>query len=122
MTIAFHGKTLTIDGTDHEMEQPVLKAIELEGRVIVQLDWETYPLGDRNGERNIIAVSKSGEMLWRIVRGPIRRGGEKGPDLNPYTGMGYAEDGRTLMVYDVGGCEYDLDSDTGEVSNPVFSR
>ena len=122
MTVSFDGKTLTIDGKDHEMEQPVRDAIELEDRVLIRLDNFSYPDGDRNEERNIIAVSKSGEMLWRIVRAPLRRGGERSRHMNPYIGMGYDEGDSTLRVADGDGCDYDLDTDTGEVSNALFTR
>ena len=122
MTVSFEGKTLTIDDMDHEMEQPIRDTIELEDRIVVLLDDEAYPDGDPNEERNVLAVSKSGEMLWRIVRAPMRRGGEKSTDMNPYTGIWFRDDGKSVLVGDWGGCDYDLDTDTGEVSNAIFTR
>ena len=116
METKFDKNRITIDGVEHAIDLPIRVAIPLSDRVILLLDEEDLSEDDPRYERNVIALGKDGEMLWRI-----EDVGFKGNPC-PYSGLGFDEDGVTILVYDWGGACYNLDPETGKLSNLLFTR
>ena len=74
MTVAFSGRTLTIDARSIEMPWPVLSAVENAGTVFVLLDPDAYlldPTYTASREAgvpvmgNLLALNRAGEQLWK---------------------------------------------------------
>ncbi len=73
--------------------------------------------------RNIFAVNDKGEVVWQIEKSPHERPGPYGSGEtipNPFTGMIVDETGQ-LKVGDAS-FSYDVDIETGKLSNPEFTR
>lgn len=81
------------------------------------VSYNTYKmesLGDMPPTRNIWCFDKrTGERLWVIEQ-------EKGNNPRVFTGASI-EDG-VLRVGTTQGLDYDLDPETGKISNPVFTK
>ena len=123
LVASFTGNTLSIDDRHVEFEAPIDKIIKVGGAVLVLLNYDFISKSDPNFERNVAAVDAEGTILWRIER---RVGPTIGPNhtaiLNPYVGMGWDDKKEKIVVYDMGGLCFDLDVETGRISNPVFTR
>ncbi len=114
MTVSHTGNRITIGRKSLEFEQNIKKVLELRDRVIVLLDDESYPKSDPQRERNVLSFSQDGAMLSRIERSKCRmRQSDGTPIPCPYVGMRIAQDGKTLVVYDVAGACYEFDPETG---------
>ena len=123
MSTSFKENRLTVDGRTVKLERPILQVEERPGRVIVLLDDEEYAPDDPTGDRNVIAVDRDGAMLWRIApSGSIASGGPG--RTSPFVALEIENrgGGEVVIVYDVAGACYDLDSETGKLSNPVLTK
>lgn len=120
MAVRFQGRTLIIDGRHLKLEQWIERAIEFEDRVLVLFDDERYPDGDPRAVRNVVAVDKNGEILWRI-----RNSSKLFPDVDdvetPYTGLELEfQDGKRVVVaFEPIGMCYEVNIDDGTLSNPL---
>ncbi len=123
MAVSFEDNRLTIDGNTVELEQPIEDMVERRDRVIVVLDDEEYAPGDPTGDRNVVAVDRNGTMLWRIVPSMSPTPGEPGR-TEPFIAVDIKNrDGEEkVVVYDGMGSRYDLDTETGKLSNPVLTK
>ena len=108
-----------MDSHSFTVEQPVRNVAELEDRVIVLMKGYEYPDDDPNRELNVVCYSKSGRFLWRI-----EDLGAMDPDLgeNPFTSIRVDEVQGTIVVRYFEGLRYDLDPETGRLSNAVITR
>ncbi len=123
MSASFKENRLTVDGRTVKLERPILQVEERPGRVIVLLDDEEYAPDDPTGDRNVIAVDRDGAMLWRITpSGSIASGGPG--RTSPFVALEIENrgGGEAVIVYDVAGACYDLDPETGKLSNPVLTK
>ncbi len=123
MAVSFEDNRLTIGRETIELEQPIEDMVELHDRVIVVLDDEEYAPGDPTGDRNVVAVGRDSAMLWRIERsGSIASGGPG--RTSPFVALEIENrgGGEVVIVYDGMGACYDLDSETGKLSNPVLTK
>ncbi len=74
--------------------------------------------------RNVFAVNDKGEVVWQIEKSPYEHPGPYGSGEtipNPFTGMIVDENGQ-LKVGDGGGWSFDVDIETGKLSNPRFTK
>lgn len=123
MKAFFEGKALIVDGRRVSMPYPIDKILALSDRVIVLLDFESVPEEDPLHSRNVLAFDQSGELLWRIARSTVKDWDDGDPDWrSPYSGIGFAEDGRTIHVYEWAGVRHDLDPETGQISNGLLTK
>lgn len=122
MTEKFEGRLLTLNGESVELEVRIKDVEPYKDLLLVLLDDEMYQRGDDRAERNAIALSKSGRLVWRIQRTPSApiRGGRR--VWNAYVGIGPGESGRPIEAYDWTGRCWKVDPETGEVSDPIFTR
>ncbi len=80
-------------------------------------------MGDALVGRNVIALDAGGKLLWRIpATGVILRDpdGSEGPEA--YFGLELEEDGKTINVGSATGWTYEIDPETGKLSNSTFQR
>jgi hypothetical protein len=62
--ISFNGRKLSINGTTHELEYPIAKAIQKEGQIFVLYDPDSFTA--KTGQfRNVIAIGLDGTIHWR---------------------------------------------------------
>ena len=121
MDVSHDGNRLSIDGKSIELEQEVRQVLTLPDRAIVLFENRGYAETDPRTNSNIVAVDRSGRILWRIEESkPIDMDGEFSPD--PFIGMGFEDNGQRVVVCDMDGLTLDLDPQTGRLSNPVFTR
>ncbi len=123
MAVSFEDNRLTIGRETIELEQPIEDMVELPGRVIVLFDDEEYAAGEPGRDRNVIAVDRNGAMLWRIAPSMSSTPSEPGRTA-PFVGVDIENRGgeEVVIVYDIMGSCYDLDSETGKLSNPVLTK
>ncbi len=123
MTVSFHENRLTIDGKTVELEKPIYRIKETSDRVIVVFDEEDYAPEDPNGDRNVIAIDRNGATLWRIQNSVSPTRGRPGRTI-PFSGVGVRrKDGVDMLIgYDAAGMCYEIDPETGKLSNPRISK
>ena len=123
MTVSFEENRLTIDGETAELEKPIQDVKEQSGRVIVLFDDEEYAAGEPGRDRNLIAVDRNGALLWRIAPSMSSTPSEPGRTA-PFVGVDIENRGgeEVVIVYDIMGACYDLDPETGKLSNPVLTK
>jgi len=82
------------------------------------VDYNTYKLeklGDMPPNRNVWCFDKkTGKRLWVIE--------EAKGESSPYSGAMLSGKTGILTVHIMGGWNYDLDPETGKISNPVFTK
>jgi hypothetical protein len=97
--VSHRGRELRIDGTSVEFEYDLLDAFELNGRVIVLLDPNTYLQDPGYGKerrrgndplRNLRAVSMSGDLLWEAEFPEAVDYYYKIVDRNPLTALSFS--------------------------------
>lgn len=114
--------TVVINDREITFDQRVVEILTLGNRVLVMLNGVDFPPDDPNKGRNIFAYDENGELLWRIEDSGFTAGGPGGKTVKQgYTGMGPDEDGR-FRVFQPIGCFYDVDLETGKISNPELTR
>lgn len=113
---------LAIDGYRVAFDRPVVAFIELHDRIIVLLDPDAYATDDPLLERNVVAVSRQGEFIWRIQKsvGGYEDDDAKTPSF--YGALYRSDDGVGIKVHESGGFEHDLDPRNGHLSNKVFTK
>lgn len=123
MAVSFEQNRLTIDSGTIELEKSIQDVKERPGRVIVLFDDEEYASGEPGRDRNVIAVDRNGAMLWRIAPSMSSTPSEPGRTA-PFVGVDIENRGgeEVVIVYDIMGSCYDLDSETGKLSNPVLTK
>ncbi len=114
--------TVVVNGRKLIFEQRVSEVLTVDDRVLVRLNSFDFPADDSDAGRNVFAYDENGELLWRIEDSGFAAGGPGGkPVKQGYTGMGPDEDGR-FRVFQPIGCLYDVDLETGKISNPELTR
>ena len=123
MTVSFEDNRLTIDGSTVELEKPIKNLIERRDQVIVVFRYGAYEVDDSERDRNVIAVDHRGTMQWRIERSMSSTPAEPGRTA-PFVGVDIRQrnEEEALVAYDIMGSCYDLDSETGKLSNPVLTK
>jgi hypothetical protein len=123
VSVTFHGDALNVDGREFRLEAEIETALEVNDRIYVLFNDETYRRGDWRARRNIIALRRDGTEIWRVGRS-----GDLFPDVDdedvPFTGMSLKsmDDGAVLEVWEPIGMLYDVNLETGELSNPVPTK
>ncbi len=123
MTVSFEENRLTIDGETVELEKPIRQIVEFDNRIIVLFNPDEYTGEEPGIDRNVVAVGRDSAMLWRIERsGSIASGGPG--RTSPFVALEIENrgGGEVVIVYDVAGACYDLDPETGKLSNPVLTK
>ena len=117
----FQGRQLILDSGSVDLEKPIEQVLAFQDKIIVVFQYDTYDDGDPNEERNVVAVDERGTHLWRIERTPSAITNPDGSrEWNAYVGI-TLERGNVL-AYDWGGICWTVDPETGEVSDPIFTR
>lgn len=105
--------TIEINGKHHKFSQEIREVLQLPDRIIIRLLVDDFEEGDPNVGRNVLAFNESGEELWRIEASGYFV--ERDPNVpEAYFGVDM-----TVGHLRVHGADfvYDLDPDTGAVSN-----
>ncbi len=123
MAVSFEDNRLTIDGSTVELEKPIKNLIERRDQVIIVFRYGAYEVDDSERDRNVIAVDHRGTMQWRIERSMSSTPAEPGRTA-PFVGVDIRQrnEEEALVAYDIMGSCYDLDSETGKLSNPVLTK
>ncbi len=104
-------------------DQRVDDFIVLDDRVIVELLTDDFADEDPLAGRNVVCLDNKGELLWRIQNAGVTRTTADGREIpDPFMGIGLDEDGKTIKVGIAMGVDFDLDPETGEITNPVFTK
>jgi len=115
-------RSISINGHKVDFGQDVYEYIELSDRVIVNLLIDDFPRDRSFDGRNIVCIGKDGNTLWKIENSGVEVGITFGPTiLLGYTGLWRPEGGDTIKV-GVIDWTYDLDPETGRISNPTHDR
>ena len=102
-------------------EKEIDKVIPLSDRVIVVFDVLAFPEEDPDAGRNVFAFDRSGKEIWRIEDAEVKVKGRTVDKVSQgYTDIEHAEDGE-LFAW-VLEWRYDLDPETGKISNPKYFR
>jgi hypothetical protein len=118
------GGALEINGRRVEFEQPIEEYLELEDRVIILFEPMEEKEFDPDFGRNVFAFDETGKQLWRIQDSGFTIGSHRDDDTEvraPYTGIGLEQDGRITVGQPIG-CEFDVNPETGEISNMVLGK
>ena len=123
MAVSFEDNRLTIDGSTVELEKPIKNLIERRDQVIVVFRYGAYDEDDLSGDRNVVAVGRNGAMLWRVApSGSIASGGPGRTSQFVGVDIENRDGEEVIVVYDGMGACYDLDPETGKLSNPVLTK
>lgn len=117
-------QSISINGREIEFDVPVIDTIVLEDRVLVLLDSYYYSDNDPDAGRNVFAYDANGEFLWRIQDSGFTSVSNRDHVTEVpqgYTGIALENDGRITVNQPIG-CEFDVDPETGEISNMVLGR
>ena len=117
-------RVLKINDRQVEFEQPIDEFLVLEDRVIILFEPSEEQEDDPDFGRNVFAFDETGEQLWRIQDSGFTIGSHRDDDSEvraPYTGMGLKENGRIIVSQQIG-CSFDVDSQTGKISNMVLGK
>jgi len=115
-------RSISINSREIAFDQDVYEFVELSDRVIVNLLLDDFPRDRSFDGRNIVCFDKNGKVLWKIQDSGVKVEITYGPTiLLGYTGLWRPEGSDTIKV---GGIDwtYDLDPETGHVSNPTHDR
>ena len=123
MTVSFHENRLTIDGKTVELEKPIYRIKETSGRGIVVFAEDAYAPENPQGERNVIGVARNGYKMVGNPRPVTTPRGRPGRTI-PFSGVGVRrKDGVDMLIgYDAAGMCYEIDPETGKLSNPRISK
>lgn len=117
------GNRLILEGRTLELEHPIEDVLKIADRIVVLFRYDGYSSADENAERNCVGLDAKGSQRWRIQQTPSSR---LNPDnsrmWNPYVAIELLDDQQKLVAYDAGGLCWKVDPDTGEVSDPIFTR
>ncbi|MCG8542646.1 MAG: hypothetical protein MJE12_00415 [Alphaproteobacteria bacterium] len=125
MKIRIDGEVLEMDGTKVEMEVPILKVDQFESLFLVRLDDRAFDVGDPNAERNIVALDSNGTLRWRIQKTPSAPLNADGQHAwNAFVGVdtNTGNQDRLIEAYDRTGSCWNVNPETGEISDPIFAR
>lgn len=109
-------KSIEINGRRLEFEQTVDEIITLDDRVIFTLLVDDYEDEDPLAARNVLAFDENGEELWRIASSGYFI--ERKPDI-PDSYYELTSENGQLKAHSFH-YSYDLDPDTGAVSNAEY--
>ena len=124
MQIDFEGRRLTLGNKTLELEARIREVDQYKNLLFVRLDYENYKQDDPNGERNVVALNADGNIVWRIQQAPsapVFRGKRR---FTPYIGI-ELETGnvdRPVVAHDGSGLSWKLNPETGEVSDPIYTK
>ena len=110
-------RLISVNGQTLEFDQRIKEIIELPDRLIIRLVLDDFPRDRSFDGRNIVCIGEDGKTLWRIENSGVEIEISSGPTiLLGYYDLWRPEDGDTIKV---GGLdwEYDLDPETGGISN-----
>lgn len=123
MRFALKGRSIEINGTEIHFVPRVFKAVELEDRVILELNTDDYSVGDPEIGRNIVCYGADGTMLWQIeptgVMCTSRLGG-----LTPEAFFNLHQHSETgeITIGTPDGWIFKLDPETGKYFDGVFLK
>ena len=69
MQIQYSDRELTIDGTSHQLDRPIIAADTDGERVFVVFDYMTYPR--YSAVLNLIALDRDARLLWTVSGNPV---------------------------------------------------
>lgn len=114
-------RTLRVGDTTIRSNDAITQVLELDAKILVLFDNYDHPEDDPNFGRNIVAYDARGNELWRIEDARVMVPGrtlDKVPQF--YTGLRESQDGKVhAWVLD---WRYDLNTETGAISNPKYFR
>lgn len=123
MKVTVGKNSLVISGREVSFKEEVFESLQLPDRVIVLLNPADFADEDPFSGRNIVCLDEKGELLWRIEDAGVTRSTADGREIpDPFTGIELNDDGKTIEVGIAAGVDFDLDPETGEISNPVFTK
>lgn len=115
--------TLTVDGKTLSFDWKIREFLDLGDRIIVRFSILSFAEEDPDSGRNVFAYDRQGNELWRIQDAGVLAGSSKSSSVKVpqgFTGMEQKKDGRIYgWVVD---WRYDLDPETGNVSNEEYHR
>jgi hypothetical protein len=106
-----------------EFPQRISEAVQLSDRVVLLLDEEDFEEGDEMVGRNVLCIGETGDVLWRIVPASAKAT-EHDPEWaapEPYDDVWQDPETEKLKVR-VPDITFDLDPETGEISNLHYER
>lgn len=124
MKISFDGNRLILGSKMVEMEVRVREVEQFRDIVLVRLAYDDYTDGDPNGERNIVALDREGGIRWRIQQAPSAPTVNGKRVVTSYVGIdpNTGKKDRLVVAYDSSGLCWKVDPETGQVSDPIFTR
>jgi outer membrane protein assembly factor BamB len=125
MKISHEGRILELGDKRVELDQEILRVHQVGPVIIVIYDDEAMPREIPLINRNVVALNPDGEIVWTIEqsRNVYATGDLNDQTIvaNPFVSLGVLDGGR-VVVCDLGGLTYDLDIETGKLSNPIFTQ
>ena len=120
MKVSKSGKTLTIEGRNFAFDQRIERIVVLDDRVILELYVNDFEFGDPLVGRNVIAVDKDGNLLWRITEtGVMMRDPDGSEAPAAYFNLRLSSDGKNIKI-GTPDMTYDLDPETGRRSGGTW--
>ena len=114
-------REVRVDGKVIKFERQIDQILAMSDQIIVAFGVFEFPEDDPDAGRNVFAYDRSGKQLWRIEDAKVMRGGRTVDKVSQgCTGLQLKEDG-TIHAWVVD-WRYDLDPETGEISNPKYFR
>ena len=115
-------RSITIGSKPIELESAVYREVELDDRIVLLLDPDLYNDNDLRVGQNILCFDLKGELLWRVQSHGRRipnAAGQMVPEA--YFGL-WLEEGTMQLKCGAIQLNFDLDPDTGEISNMEWTR
>lgn len=115
---------LTINDLSLEFDTKIISTVPVGSGAIVLFDAYDCEEADQNYERNVFALDKRGEILWRIERSWGEREilSDGTVIRNPYRWIELSEKKDSIQADTWRSMRYDLDPETGKISNPQFYK
>ena len=96
-------------------DDPITEAIVYKNKILVKYD--SYYSKDKC---NIVCLNANGEVVWR-VQSPLKIFPEMKEWESAFTGF-FIKDNDEIRGYTWSGNSFTIDKDTGEISNPHWSK
>lgn len=112
----------SIEGTfEREFQFKIHEALEIKDRMLVLLSTPgRKDISKETKNRNIFCLNERGDILWQI-QDQVETFSVKIPDDNPFVGIDVFE-GKRLVATTWKGYYYDVDLETGKLSNCGYTK
>ena len=114
--------SITVNGNKKEFDGDVIDVLVSDQIVLVLIETYDLPPDHPYRGRNVFALDRNGDLIWQIEESGGKIEDKTGKEV-PESYMEIRKSAENhIRVFQISGYSYDVDSNTGRISNSDFSR